>query len=312
MKRDLNFSIAFDEFPEISPLVNRLRRSVGRGDLLEATLRGIEGEAQGYPYRHRQLLALRYYLRRIITECGTTWMRQAHGVTHYAELVDEIERWRVQTRADVCYVTFNYDTMLEDVLGPRYGAGFVDIHSYLRSDFTLIKLHGSVDWAHRIPVPPDIVDDFGALRNYLFEYAGQYPLFSIVKAGSGQVVYEKDGLVPALAIPVQGKTTFECPKEHLSRLNEAVGQTTRVVSIGWRGVEQHFLDLWKNRNDFFDLIVASGSSSWSGETLENLRVGQMVKNDTRHRRVAFEGGFGELLGSGELRFFLESPSSAQA
>ena len=119
--------------------------------MLEETLRAFEEEAETYPRRIRQLLAVRCYLRRIIAECGARWMQAAHGVTHFAELVDEIERWRAGSAQPVFYVTFNYDTMLEDVLGPWHDSGFDEMTSYMRPQFSLFKLHGSVDWGRQVP-----------------------------------------------------------------------------------------------------------------------------------------------------------------
>src|SRR5207244_3103567 len=121
-----------------------------------------------------QLLAVRCYLRRIIAECGARWMRAAHGVTHFAELVDEIERWRAGSAQPVFYVTFNYDTMLEDVLGPWHDSGFDEMTSYMRPQFSLFKLHGSVDWGRQVPVPLHLTNDPPGVRAFLFERAGNY------------------------------------------------------------------------------------------------------------------------------------------
>jgi hypothetical protein len=97
----VNFGTAFDELPDLAALVNPLR-AVGRGDELETKLQEFEDEAASYPFRHRQLLALRCYLQRILDECGTHWHQRAHGITHYAELVDHIERWRSNAGETVC------------------------------------------------------------------------------------------------------------------------------------------------------------------------------------------------------------------
>jgi hypothetical protein len=302
-----NFSRAFDMFADLRPLVNRLRRAVGRGDQLESALKEIEDEAIHFPIRNRQLLAVRCYLQQIIGDCARSWTDAAHGVTHYAELVDEVERWQSRTNEPVFYVTFNYDTMLEAVLGQAYRTIFNDLTAYMTPEFQVFKLHGSVDWGHLVALPPQVAGNEAAARNYLFDHAGQYHLSDIVRAQQSLGISGDDGLVPALAIPVQGKSTFECPTSHLDMLNRAIWQTTRVITIGWRGVEQHFLELWRNRNDFFNLLVVSGSKEWSEETLINLQSGGMLDPDTpRYARIAFDGGFGAVLGSGELRSFLQA------
>jgi hypothetical protein len=138
------------------------------------------------------------------------------------------------------------------------------------------------------------------------EHAGHYEVLGIIKAEAGQWMHERDGLVPALAIPVQSKNSFECTDPHLEALRGYIQRTTRVITIGWRGVERHFLDLWTNRNDFFDLMVISGTEEWGQETLSNMRSGKTTKDAIDYRREVFDGGFGEALGSGSLSSFLES------
>jgi len=83
-----------------------------------------------------------------------------------------------------------------------------------------------------------------------------------------QWIYGNTGVIPAIAIPVQGKAAFECPQEHLDLLERAIWQTNRVVTIGWRGVEQRFLDLYQARQSrgeslADDLLVVSGSKEAS-------------------------------------------------
>src|SRR5262249_6814804 len=51
---------------------------------------------------------------------------------------------------------------------------------------------------------------------------------------------------PALTIPVQNKTDFECPAEHLDALKAMLPQVTKIVIIGWRGMETHFLALLRD------------------------------------------------------------------
>jgi hypothetical protein len=53
-------------------------------------------------------------------------------------------------------------------------------------------------------------------------------------------------LVPAIAIPVETKTEFECPESHLDCLREMVDSVTKLLIIGWRGAENHFLRLLRD------------------------------------------------------------------
>src|SRR5207244_6413216 len=50
---------------------------------------------------------------------------------------------------------------------------------------------------------------------------------------------------PAIAIPVETKRSFECPAEMLEGLVELLPFVSKLLIIGWRATEAHFLSLLK-------------------------------------------------------------------
>ena len=48
---------------------------------------------------------------------------------------------------------------------------------------------------------------------------------------------------PAIAIPVEKKRSFECPAEMLEQLVELLPGVSKLLIIGWRATEAHFLGL---------------------------------------------------------------------
>jgi hypothetical protein len=52
--------------------------------------------------------------------------------------------------------------------------------------------------------------------------------------------------VPAIAIPLEKKDQFECAKTHLRELERLVPQIDKILLIGWRATEDHFLTLLRN------------------------------------------------------------------
>ena len=50
--------------------------------------------------------------------------------------------------------------------------------------------------------------------------------------------------VAAIALPVETKNEFEFPEAHLKKLRSVIPEVTRILIIGWRGTEEHFLKLW--------------------------------------------------------------------
>jgi hypothetical protein len=147
----------------------------------------------------------------------------------------------------------------------------------------------------------------------LFEKAGNWQPTGFTKAQPGQWTFEADGVVPAIAIPVQAKQVFECPPEHIVMLDRVIWETIKVITIGWRGLEAHFLEKWQNRNDYFHLLIVTGDQTSGDETVVNLQTGGMVKDlspATHYRREVFDGGFGDAIGTATLRSFLGTPLTA--
>ncbi len=51
--------------------------------------------------------------------------------------------------------------------------------------------------------------------------------------------------LPALALPLTEKTQFACPEAHIEALRSDLEAVTRVLVVGWRASELHFLTMWK-------------------------------------------------------------------
>ena len=115
-------------------------------------------------------------------------------------------------------------------------------------------------------------------------------------------------VVPALAIPVDKKDEFACPHQHIQELATLLPRVTKLMTIGWRGTEDKFLEMLRSGPTGLphniDLMIVSGSNSGADETFQNLRI--TVSLD---RLGSLSGGFTGLINSLEkLQAFLrESP-----
>lgn len=141
------FAETLERYPSCLAIVPHLRHLGDR--LLEEVLEQFQMEAVSYAPGHQQLAAVRYYLHEMLWACGEAWLREAHGVTNYRTLLDEINRFRKPDEI-VSLVTFNYDTLLEprlEDLGFKMNqiSDYIDQHPH----YKLFKLHGSVNWGHR-------------------------------------------------------------------------------------------------------------------------------------------------------------------
>src|SRR4051812_18039110 len=54
---------------------------------VEKVLDQLMGEADSYPERHKQLAAVRFYLRVALTQCAGQWLAASNGITTYKTLL---------------------------------------------------------------------------------------------------------------------------------------------------------------------------------------------------------------------------------
>src|SRR5438105_9293566 len=106
------FASIVAKFDAVQGIIGRLRQG---SPSVEQTLEDLMEERTQYPHRTRQLLGATYCLRETIDRAQRSWMERCPDhVTNYVELVELIERWRSDHKERVAYITFNYDTLLED------------------------------------------------------------------------------------------------------------------------------------------------------------------------------------------------------
>src|SRR5439155_14332517 len=94
----------------------------------------------------KAIAAFRFYLQSTIWTISRDWARLASGATNYLGLVTDVKRyWR--DRGPACFVTFNYDRLLEDGCA---GADitYPNLETYSHGPYPLFRPHGAVHWAH--------------------------------------------------------------------------------------------------------------------------------------------------------------------
>lgn len=294
------FVAAMGNYADCKPLVNLLRGDVR----VEQKLAKFEEEAKTFPPRRRQLAAIRYYLHEMLWKCEDRWAIEHRDITNHATFLDAVERWRFEKREKVCVVTFNYDRMIERAMEQGLKFLFDHFGRYIQDErYTLIKLHGSVDWGHPVQVPAaprtpqQVLDETDSLQvSEQFMKVSAIPMKLI------------DGTVgfPALAIPVENKSEFVCPPEHLTALANVIPQVTKIISIGWRATEQKFLNMLRSPltglEGSADLMVVSGSIEGVKET--NINLGLVHPGPGRRYATVTTGFSGLIRGIEQLEKFL--------
>src|SRR2546427_4996067 len=304
---DSRFGDDYRLFPKCQPLIQRLQ---GPDINVENVLEKFQSEANLYPTRRTQLTAIRYYLNYMLSRCQSVWTNQiTKGVTNYQTIMDQIAAQRAQDEK-ICLVTFNYDTLLERVIIDSIdGVPLNTIPDYIASDYKVIKLHGSINWAHPIR-------NFKAQRSYSQELISDIIASARdlhVDGGSYETVHEDpfrrsplSPLFPALAIPVENKQGYECPQEHMKVLEESLPQITKILIIGWRASENLFLDtLAKGLTKQVRLMVVSGTERGADEVIRRVAT-RFRATGLAHDIQASKPGFSNFISSTEWETFLKA------
>ncbi len=209
----------------------------------------------------------------MLWESGDKWLEEAYGVTNYRTLLDEINRFRKPDES-VSLVTFNYDMLLEPGL-EDLGFKIRDVSDYVEQHpfYKVFKVHGSVNWGRvvgsaglehlrhdRYPQPTinrmielgeklQVTGSYVLAKNYPMAWLDNQPIF------------------PAIAIPVQTKSNFECPPGHLDQLKKLLPSIDRILIVGWRATEQHFLTLLTDHLPERIIVhIVAGSNQYAQST----------------------------------------------
>ena len=105
--------------------------------------------------------------------------------------------WRYKAKEEVSFVTFNYDTMIEEAMSQVLDMSFKGINTYISHPKNrLFKLHGSTNWGQILDVdrphdynPQRIIRDAGVLK-----LTNEY----IVVEGGGMLVEHNRLVQPAI------------------------------------------------------------------------------------------------------------------
>ncbi len=270
------FGNVISQFPDVRPLIIQLADAVDAGEQVEDAIQRIAAASAGSDRGSRQLAALQFYLQEVLWRAGVTWAAGAYGLTNYVQLVDAVERWRSQRRELVAYVTFNYDLMLEEALGPLVDRTSFD--GYVAESTWLLKVHGSVDWGRGMQMGSTYVD--GDHRAMLIDRApehsavsGPWGFFTSYERSQPREPLSRPELLlyPALALPTRSKSSFVLPQGHFEMLERAVRGMDRLLVIGWRAQDDDFLDVLSRAGQPIDGVVVTSHADSAESVVRTLR-----------------------------------------
>jgi hypothetical protein len=299
------FIQAMRTFYKCQPIIPYLQQLIP-GQTVESVLERLQSEAAERPERARQMAAVKWYLHSMLWDCERQWEEVANGITNYKTLLDQIESSRKYDER-VCLVTFNYDTLLDKVM-PTVGIHLTQISDYIRNDtYKLIKIHGSTNWAREVDSTLEDISKPNVL-NFVHQLIDKTPEIKVSRRF--RVVEDqpisKQGetyLFPAIAIPVETKTEshFECPDEHMAALKAFLPSVTKILVIGWRGMESHFVEILKQH---FKSKVAIPVTVVAGNKQEAVEIGKRLNGAFPITSNAADSGFTQFVTRREGEAFL--------
>jgi hypothetical protein len=298
-----------ESYPKIRGILQPLRAH--RNHTVEEVLESFQAQAPNHLDRYSQLASVRYYLRDLLFKCTINWLRHTSGVTNYATLVDQILLYHDRI-SPICFVTFNYDLLLEDALIDR---GFhppddPKLFSSCHPFFKVFKLHGSVNWGRIVKDRPlnesvkELIESAAYVESPTSEALTAWKTVEYMqdKSSNGMPLY------PCISIPVQKKDekSFQCPPNHLYELVQMISSVNNILIVGWQAKEAHFMELLRKHLRRLDrLQVVVGSEQLSTQISRSF-LEQLGENAAACRTDTYRGGFTDFVGDGAADGFLGS------
>ncbi len=297
-----SFNAILRKYPNAEALSDEIRKKVGSGTSLEAILRQLSSE-ENFAIR-KQYWEIPLYLQELLGEVSSHFVR--FGGTKFDTLVREIERSTVK---ETLFLTVNYDLFLDNALHRLYGITFHHIDSYCppRSRWSLVKLHGSVNWGRELLNTDSPGGDSVQLLNLVKD---EIKLEENIKVLGGYQensrFIENKFFYPSLAVPIEGKDEFACPKEHVQKASSFFKSCRNFLIIGFSALDEHVLTKLKGVPAVRKLTVVNGRPEWAMDAIERIAAKNPEFSHERHPDCLYEGGFREFVASGALERFLGS------
>jgi hypothetical protein len=298
-------------YPQCRPLIGELQTVLDRNGSaisLERALADYAESAEEDPERKVHLMAMRFYIRDLLWAASDFMLSNqiSGGVTNYVKLLTTLRMWAIKTNRLLCFVSFNYDTLLESACASYWQFDPHDLDSYLADDWVkVVKPHGSIAW-----VWPATVEGEALSSNQSWERATivatnrlDDPVRILPRRMTRGALVSLPPAVPALALPMDGKAEFVWPPEQDLFFGSLEDRATHLITIGWRGAEPHFLARLGTALSKGAKSVIVGRSASDVQTTLGI-VEHAVGRARQISQRGFDRGFSEFLRSGEVEDFL--------
>jgi hypothetical protein len=196
-----------------------------------------------HPHHRHMALAVPLYLQHLLHAVSEAHYANAF---RYDLLIERLLRLPC-----VCFLTLNYDVLLDRRLNGYRRLATLDDYISQEENWSLIKLHGSVNWFHpavgvfKATAPPaDLQWENDAFRCEL-------PDASLEDIRGNHLNFSIDRY-PALALPEGADDHLVLPPAHIDFINQTIGSQPEIdlLVIGYSGLDVEplkLLTLWECR-----------------------------------------------------------------
>ncbi|MEK7171049.1 MAG: hypothetical protein AAB774_01960 [Patescibacteria group bacterium] len=299
------FQNLIDKYPEMTDMVSHIRSRLRAGSLTfeEVLTTQHKDGVKNDPDLKKSFVALLFYLSDLFGSVSRNYYRPNNN---YSDLFHQIK----QNGGRAIFVNFNYDLLLERVLGKT---NVDNPDDYISGNIPIIKIHGACNWywARGINLLED-KPSYDLLMSVPETIIGtpnmeEWKLVIKNDKENPKSIYAKQfaplrgySFHPALALPIQEKNNFVCPQSHIDLLNLQIPKIDRILIIGWKVKDQFLLNLLLEELSKRNIPIAFVGGEDSKNTLEQLNA-----KITSNIRVIADKGFTNYMGSDEAEEFLK-------
>lgn len=211
---------------------------------------------------------------------------------------------------EIVFVSLNYDLLLDTALAaadPRKSG----MQWYIRHEhrnWTLIKLHGSVDWGQELLEPRGEADFIApeaetSLVPKIKLRSGSLSQMRGLLPGASRRYNKLNLFFPALAAPVGRADELVCPRAHVAFLKKRLAETQpmHLLIIGYSGIDREVVSLIRESGrGIKTLTIVDKDAEAARSVAERLAEEGVGSEDTK----LADGGFNDWI-HGQFDAFIE-------
>lgn len=304
------FSAILNKYPKVRAAAAEIRTKLAtEGTSVEKLLKQLN-EERGDTFK-AEFREIPLYLQELLGEVSVNFLHDG-SETKFTTLVRNIARFPF---SHVMFLTLNYDLLLERTLERVYTHQFKypDAYTPNEKNWSLIKIHGSANWGKNVLNKNcnKSAGDAAAVLASVGEEELELSQEIIMLSSHQDRIVRGNFYYPALAVPVEGKSDFVCPPEHVHHMQDFLGKCSSFLIIGFSALDDDLLNQLQLIKRVENLMIVNGSKKFAEEALQRLSIfhkGFWPENLTKREQAIYGGGFSLFADSSHFANFLGTSS----